>query len=160
MCAMLAMAVYSTPENGKDEYLAKTLKSLFKTVDFRRHRLILSVNAKTNQTAHLLGIYKDIISEVIYNDHNLGTAEAINLAWRKRMPGENAIKMDDDIVHDQLGWVDEMEEAIKRDPIIGQCGAKRVDLIESPYRNDFYKSELYMLPHEPGQSPAGWPPTG
>ena len=83
--ALIAMAVYSTIENGKDEYLAKTLKSLFKTVDFNKHRLMLSVNAYTDQTKHLLHIYSDIISDIIYNDHNIGTAEAINLLWRKRL---------------------------------------------------------------------------
>lgn len=152
MCALISMAIFSTPENGKDEYLAKTLKSLFKTVDFKKHRLILSVNAKTPQTDHLLNIYQDIICEVIYNDHNLGTAEAINLAWRKRLPGENALKMDDDITTSHVGWLDELEEAITRDKKIGQVGLKRKDCMEQPSRTDFYKSELEMLPHEPGQN--------
>lgn len=45
-----------------------------------------------------------------------------------------------------------MQEAIKRDPQIGIIGLKRKDLIESPWRNDQFKSEIRMLPHDPGQS--------
>ena len=150
--ALLAMAVYSTQENGKDEYLAKTLKSLFKTVNFKKHRLMLSVNARTEQTNHLIGIYKDIISGVMYNDTNLGTAEAINLVWRHRIPGEHCIKLDDDVVIHQEGWLDQLEECIQRDPNIGIIGLKRKDCIESPWHeHHFYKSKLVMLPHQPGE---------
>lgn len=151
--AIIGMAIYSTEQNGKDKYLAQTLKSLFKTVDFKKHRIMLSVNARTSQTDHLIKIYSDIISEVIYNETNLGTAEAINLVWRKRLPNEHAVKMDDDIVITETGWLDQLEEAVRRDPTIGQIGLKRKDCIESPDRNegDFYKSTLKMLPHEGGE---------
>jgi GT2 family glycosyltransferase len=151
--SLIGMAIYSTEQNGKDEYLAKTLKSLFKTVDFRKHRLRLSVNAKTSQTEHLIKIYSDIIFDVDYNETNLGTAEAINLVWRHRLRGENAVKMDDDIVIHNEGWLDQLEEVVRLDPTIGQVGLKRKDCIESPDRNenDFYKSTLEMLPHQPGQ---------
>ena len=52
--ALIAMAVYSTPENGKDEYLDKNFASLTRTVDFTKHRLILSVNAATEYTWQLI----------------------------------------------------------------------------------------------------------
>jgi GT2 family glycosyltransferase len=148
------MAVYSTTENGKDEYLEKTLYSLEKTVDFTKHRLILSVNAKTAKTDFIISLFiaKGVISDVIYNDFNIGTAEAINQAWKKRLAGENAVKMDDDVVIHSNDWLYLMEEAIRRDPKIGQAGLKRRDCIESPWNPDpFYNSKLRMLPHEPGQ---------
>jgi hypothetical protein len=45
-----------------------------------------------------------------------------------------------------------MEEAIEREPQIGICGLKRKDLWQHPGHPDrMYKSELIMLPHEPGQ---------
>jgi len=47
------MAVYSTVENKKDECLAKTLESLRGSVDFTKHRLMLSVNAYTFETEML-----------------------------------------------------------------------------------------------------------
>lgn len=146
------MAVYSTPENGKDEYLSRTLRSLKDTVDFSRHRLMLSVNAATEHTIELIEAYEPILENVFYNSSNLGTAEAINLAWRLRNPGEHAVKMDDDIVIHREGWLDELEEAVSRQPRIGQAGLKRKDCIESPDRpeHDFYRSKLVMLPHQNG----------
>lgn len=153
--ALIAMAVYSTPENGKDEYLGQTLDSLAKTVDFTKHRLILSVNAFTEQTQRILNHWRNresIIEEIIWNDTNLGTAEAINKAWAKRLPGENCVKMDDDVVIHHNDWLYLMEEAIRRDPKLGQVGLKRRDCMENPaHENPHYRSTLRQLPHEPGQ---------
>ncbi len=152
--AILGMAVYSTAENKKDEYLEKTLYSLYRSVNFKVHRLILSVNAKTDLTENIIQAYKDVgvISEVIYNDSNIGTAEAINKAWRLGVPEENKLKMDDDVVIHQEGWLDLLEEAIRRDPEIGIVGCKRKDCDESPdSKIPQYKSELYMLPHQKGE---------
>lgn len=150
--SLIAMAVYSTPENGKDEYLEKTLKSLQDTVDFKQHRLILSVNAFTARTKTIFSWYEHIISQIIYNEKNLGTAEAINKAWRLRLPGENCVKMDDDVVIHSNDWLYLMEEAVRREPFIGQIGLKRRDCWENPaHENPFYRSELIMLPHSPGE---------
>lgn len=149
--ALIAMAVYSTTENGKDEYLARTLESLEQTVDFSKHRLILSVNAFTENTKSLLYQYSRIISQVIWNNTNIGTAEAINKAWRERLPGENCVKMDDDVVIHHNNWLYLMEEAIRREPTIGQIGLKRRDCMEAPWVTGHYGSKLKMLPHKPGQ---------
>lgn len=152
--ALIAMAIYSTKENGKDEYLAKTLKSLESTVDFSKHRLILSINSFTDDTLDIITPLwsNHIISDIIWNDKNIGTAEAINKAWKTRMQGENAIKMDDDVVIHNSNWIYLMEESIRRQPSIGQVGLKRRDCWENPDHNDpFYKSSLLMLPHSPGE---------
>lgn len=150
--ALIGMAVYSTEDNGKDEFLRRTLESLRDTVDFSKHRLILSVNAQTDKTHKTFYVHNDIISEIIYNDTNIGTAEAINKAWKTRQEGENAIKMDDDVVIYQEGWIEEMEEAIRRDNTIGIIGLKRKDCWENPDHPDGnYKSTLIMLPHESGE---------
>jgi len=155
--ALIAMAVYCTEDNDKDTYLYKTLDSLEKTVDWDSHRLILSVNSYTTRTKEIIedfsesnGIFS-VIDKVIWNDKNLGTAEAINLAWKERKPGENCVKIDDDVVIHQSGWIEQMEEVFRRDNTIGQVGLKRKDCWESPNRTDFYKSELLMLQHQPGE---------
>ena len=148
------MAIYSTEENGKDEYLEKTLASLKRSVNFYNHRLIVSVNEFTETTKRILHEYKryNVISDIIWNYQNLGTAEAINKVWKYRKPNENAIKMDDDVVIHSNDWLYLMEEAIRRDPSIGQVGLKRRDCMESTWNADaFYRSTLRMLPHEPGQ---------
>lgn len=145
------MAIFSTHENGKDDCLEKTLDSLERTVDFKRHRLAISVNAQTIATRALLMFYKKIFTEVFYNDGNLGTARAINKVWALRNPGEHCIKMDDDIIMYAPGWIDQMESAIASDPKIGQVGLKRKDCWENPdHTSDDFKSTLKMLPHTPG----------
>lgn len=148
--ALIAMAIYSTKENGKDEYLRRTLKSLQSTVDFSRHRIIFSVNAFTEYTEHIL-FTSGIPFRVAFNKSNVGTAQAINFAWEDKRPGENLIKMDDDVVINSSGWVDRMEETIQRDPSIGQVGLKRRDCMESPDTKGFYQSTLRMLPHSSGE---------
>lgn len=150
--ALIGMAVYSTLENGKDEYLVKTLQSLAETVDFSKHRLMLSVNAYTPTTEIILANFSQIISHIFWNDSNLGTAEAINKVWEQRRPAENAIKMDDDIIIHHEDWINLMEESIRRDPTIGQCGLKRRDCWESvTHKDEFYRSKLIQLPHAPGE---------
>lgn len=152
MCAMISMCVYSTHENKKDECLLQTLLSLQQTVDFTRHRLILSVNGYTETTLEILNQFKPILSKVIFNDTNLGTAEGINKAWAFREKGEHLLKMDDDITHQSVGWLDELEEAIERDPQIGLVACKRKDLRQCPQEeSEWFKSELIMLPHVAGQ---------
>ncbi len=149
--ALIGMAVYSTEENGKDDCLGKTLNSLLQTVNFDRHRLMMCINAATHRTGDILTDFKSIISKVIWNTSNIGTAKAINQIWKLRLPGEHCIKMDDDVVINSKDWADEMEEAIKTDGKIGQVGLKRKDCWETPLNeNPDYKSELKMLLHIPG----------
>ena len=150
--ALIGMAVYSTEENKKDDCLERTLQSLYETVDFSRHRLMLSVNAATERTMDIIIDFGGMIEKVFHNETNLGTAEAINLIWKERKPGEFCIKQDDDVVVYKEDWVDLMEEAISRDNKIGIIGLKRRDLIQTTWHHDpQFKSELKMIPHEPGQ---------
>lgn len=150
--ALIGMAVYSTEENKKDECLLKTLKSLYKTVDFKKHTIMLSVNGWTQDTVEIVDSFGSMIHKVFWNEKNLGTAEAINLIWRNRLPGQHAIKMDDDVVIHSPGWVDLMEEAISREPNIGQIGLKRKDCWENPaHEHSDFKSELIMLQQIAGQ---------
>lgn len=148
------MACYSTSENQKDECLAKTLKSLDQTVNFSKHRLMLSVNGATEVTKRIIHNNRDIIEKVFWNDENLGTAEAINLCWKERKEGEHCIKCDDDYVltKGESGWVDLMEEAIQRLPSIGIIGLKRKDCWERPYETHEDKhSDLIYLPQIAGE---------
>ncbi len=149
--SLIGMAVDSTEENKKDDCLEQTLNSLLRTVNFNRHRLILSINAQTTRTKYIIKGFNNVIGSVIYNDGNIGTANAINKVWRERKPGEHCIKMDDDVVIHNAGWADEMEAAISNDKSIGQIGLKRKDCWETPLNeNHDYKSELRMLLHIPG----------
>lgn len=152
MRALIGMAVYSTEENQKDDCLSKTLQSLEETVDLDKHLLVLSINAHTDFTKFIINQHGDSIFKVIWNDGNIGTAEAINKAWQLREPGQHCIKMDDDVVIHQSGWIETMIDAISRDPKIGQIGLKRKDCWEFPYHeNPDFRSEMHMLAHSAGK---------
>jgi GT2 family glycosyltransferase len=158
--ALIAMAVWDTEDNKRTLYTRKTINSLFHTVDFTKHRLIISDNGSCGATYAFYDFlkmkYPDLFDlnriKIIFNNENLGTAEAINKAWFLRLPGENAIKMDNDVVIHHSNWIEEMEESIKREPKIGIIGLKRKDCWENPAHPDpFYRSKLVMLPHVPGE---------
>lgn len=158
--SLIAMTVYCTEENQKDDCFEASLESVYNTIDLREHRIILCINAATEKTEKTIAAMEEKFGVRIYtgaftvirNDRNLGTARAINKAWERRQPGEHCIKMDDDIVIRQTGWADEMEEAIRRDPLIGQIGLKRKDCWEWPgHPQADWRSELIMLPHQAGE---------
>ena len=150
---LLAMAVFDTVENERTDLTRRTLESLARTVDFDRHRLFISDNGSCEAThAVYVEMEERLPFRVIYNGKNLGTANAINKAWRWREPGESCVKMDNDVTIAQPDWVDWMEDVFRRDPTIGICGLKRNDLDESPWStNPWYRSKVRMLPHKKGQ---------
>ena len=89
---------------------------------------------------------------VLHNATNLGTAMAINRAWRLRRPGEHCVKVDDDIEIHQVGWLDVLEDAVHREPRIGICGLKRKDLDERPdHSTPWYRTSLHYLPQVKGE---------
>lgn len=150
--ALIAIAIYDTEENKRSPLTARTLESLLSTLAFSRHRVVLVVNGQTEETAQAISEFVAATdSEVIYMPENVGTARAINQAWKLRQPGEHAVKMDNDVVIYYPGWADVLEDCISRDSQIGIIGLKRKDCIEKPDRTDFYKSELAMLPQKPGE---------
>ncbi len=163
--ALIAMAVYDTEENKRSEITYTCLRRLLDVVDFTRHRLFIVDNNSCQESKDIFreyavrfdNYYRENASLtypiLITLPENIGTARAINQAWRLRQPGEHCIKLDNDIIINSPGWVDEMEEAIRRDPLIGQVGLKRKDCWEWPgHEHPDWKSELHMLPHVPGET--------
>lgn len=154
--SLISMAVHDTEENNRSWMTKRTLECLLETVDFTKHRLIISDNGSCKETHEIyyelgerFGKYPEGQAIVIFNNENLGTAEAINKAWAYRKLEENAVKLDNDVVIHSSGWVDELEEAIRREPLIGICGLKRKDCWEHPkHESPDLKSELIMLPHD------------
>lgn len=153
--ALLSMCCYDTGANQRAPLIRQTLDSLLRTVDFSKHRIIIVVNASTEESAaHIADFLKQVgkNGDAIWLPENVGTARGINKAWLTRQDGEHAIKMDDDVVIHSPGWVDEIEEAINRDPRIGIIGLKRKDLMEKPDAEEpRFRSTLELLPHQPGQ---------
>jgi GT2 family glycosyltransferase len=149
---LIAMCVFSTEENRKDVCLEKTLISLKKTVNLKEHRLFLSINGLTSETLRIIHTcLQGVPYGIVHNSENLGTAKGINRCWSLRQTGEHCLKMDDDIVIYNEGWLNILVEALSRDPSIGQIGLKRKDLAQNPNRTDWAQSKLVRLPHSTGQ---------
>jgi GT2 family glycosyltransferase len=151
--ALIAMAVWDTEENGRTAYTSRTIDSLLWSVDPLQNRIFIIDNDSCRTTKRIL---RDVMHAnnhvtVLTMNENLGTAKAINQAWKFRREGEHCVKMDNDVVIHSEGWADEMERAIQLDPTIGIVGLKRKDCWEEPNRTDFYKSSLEMLPHVAGE---------
>lgn len=146
--ALIIMVAFDTEENGRSEYTLKTLDSLTKTVDWNKHRLIVVDNGSCQATKDILEDYKEwrgfhYFPTIITLSENVGTARGINFGLQQRLPGEACVKLDNDVVINSSGWVDEMEEVLRRDPTIGIVGLKRKDV-------DFNGTYI-ALPHQPGE---------
>lgn len=156
--ALVAMAVYDTEENRRTEYTQRTLFALsISDIDWNKHRLIVVNNNSCQATVDILNKYQLIhpFFEVIHLPENVGTAKAINKAWALRKEGEHLVKMDNDVIIYDDNWLDKMEEVLnihdRVSPPIGILGLKRRDLIETPYREDGYKSQIVQMPHNSGE---------
>lgn len=151
--ATIIMAVHDTDDNGRTAFTKETLHSLSVTVDLTTHTLLVIDNGSCAATKELLAqqVKNRIIYQVLTLEENIGTAAAINLGIRARSMGEPCIKLDNDVTFQYTGWVDEMEVVMAKEPAIGILGLKRRDLEERPdHESPLFRSELIMLPHEPG----------
>jgi GT2 family glycosyltransferase len=151
--ALLICAVYDTETNDRARYTKETLMCLRDTVDFKKHRVVISDNGSCAESVEIIRKFGGLIgAHIIHNGQNLGTAKAVNKGIALRNKAEHCIKFDNDIRVLGAGWVDQMEEAIERDPKIGVLGLKRKDLVQTPWHEDpDFKSELILLPHDAGQ---------
>lgn len=148
------MAVYDTVENKRTELTIKTIECLLQTTNFHKHRIVVVDNNSCAETKQFLKEVHHSYDgfELITNKENVGTAKAVNQGWKLREPNEHLIKMDNDVIIHSNTWIDELEEAIERDPTIGILGLKRKDLWSYPTNEDlFWKSSLRMLPHKAGE---------
>ena len=125
---LIAMAVFDTVENKRSEFTKKALASVSETVDLHKHRFFIIDNASCEESKAIINSFKNANNcQIITNATNVGVAKAINLAWKLRNPEEHLIKIDNDVVIHSDTWVEQLEEAIERDPEIGIIGLKRKD---------------------------------
>lgn len=151
--SLIAMATYCTEQNGRTEYLETALQSIKDSVDLTIHDFYLVDNASCLEAVHIYQRFADDMPmTIICNTQNIGTAKAINSAWRNRKENQHCIKIDDDIVVHEKMWVEQLEEVVERDDSYGQVSLKRNDLWENTeHENPFYRTTLKQLPHENGQ---------
>ena len=150
--ALLAIAIYDPEDSNKSEITRDCLESLIHTTSYK-HRIVLIDNASCDKTKSVIDLFRNTPNlSVITNTENVGTAMGINAGWRLREPNEYCMKIDNDVIWHQDGWVDLMEEAMRRDPKIGILGAKRKDCWENPAHSDpQYRSTYFEIPHIAGE---------
>jgi GT2 family glycosyltransferase len=152
---LIAMAVHNTHENKRFESTRECINKVILSaqVSGYMHRIVIINNGSTcihtNRWFFELGVrdYNDVEFYINWQSENIGTANAINQAWRHRKPGQHCIKMDNDVIIHSDTWIDDMVEAIEREPQIGIIGLKRKDCWEHPaHENPDLRSQLIMLP--------------
>jgi hypothetical protein len=142
--ALIAMCAYCTEENGKLKYLQQTLESLIVTVDLSKHRFFIINNSTYKPSVDFLKEWAENNHCVLFqNEKNLGTAAGINLALTRRNPGEICVKTDDDLTWSVSGWVEQLENMIKKRPEIGILGLKRDDVY-----GEFVKEGKLLWSHD------------
>ncbi len=169
--ALISLACYDTVANNRTRFTRETLNSLLKTVDFHKHRIVIIDNGSCEETQNVLINFAQECEaqgkrengscvQIISLPENIGTARAINKAWQLREPNESCVKMDNDVVIHESGWLDIMEKCVEKGieikgkrVEIGIIGLKRKDLMEYPNNPDpLWRSELHMIPHERGEN--------
>lgn len=149
------MAIHDTPENRRHHYTVKTVLRLFDT-DAPAHDVYLvssgSTCPNTLEWLHQLRKTSSWLNVIILPE-NVGTARAINEAWKYREDGQPCVKMDNDVLINDTQWVEPMLEAIRREPRLGIVGLKRKDCWEHPgHQNPDLRSTLTMLPRSDGET--------
>jgi|WetSurSiteA1Bulk_404760.scaffolds.fasta_scaffold04921_4 GT2 family glycosyltransferase len=167
---LVAMAVYDTKENKRSWMTQATLQGLLETVpdwDYSTNRLFVIDNNSCEETQSIYrewgfaflhrgerpAVFDNRNWFVIPLKENVGTAKAINLAWRLREPGEVCVKMDNDVAIRDIGWLDLMEDVFRRMPDAGIVGLKRKDCEERPDHpnQEWFGSRLIMTPKQGGE---------
>jgi GT2 family glycosyltransferase len=149
MKCLIAMAVYDTEENKRTKYTKETVRSLIETTCSKTTRIIIIDNNSCQETKEFLLEIKASNISVITNDKNIGTAEAINLAWktREKGKGEYAVKIDNDVVIHDDKWIEKMIYCFEKEPYLGILGLKRKDLPNKPDSEE-YPTSLCFIKHE------------
>lgn len=137
---LICVACHDTEENGRTKYTKRTYDSLCETIDNATTKVAFIDNGSCKETKDFFDEIDDFNTflPVITNDHNTGTAEAINLGihtYGKK--GDFVIKLDNDVTFGEFGWADKMKSIIERDPKIGILGLKRKDLLDQPLSPEY-----------------------
>ena len=153
MSILIAMAIHNTPENQRYETTRTTVRNVMRMIESKGHQLYLINNGSTcKDTIEYLDALQYAGVSIIDNPNNVGTAAAINMAWKNRAAGQHCVKMDNDVMIHDLTAFEQMQEALDRDSRIGIIGLKRKDCWEHPtHENNDLRSEMIMLPHIAGQ---------
>lgn len=80
--ALIGMAVHDTEQNERSKYTRETLNSLLHTVDFSKHRLVISDNGSCEETKQIYKWFKNELCLKVINEADVEcdmTVESIEL---------------------------------------------------------------------------------
>lgn len=144
--SLLVQCIFANKDNKKLPIVKECLASLVATVDLKKHRWIIINNSCYHETEAFLDALQQSTEgniTVIHLKENIGTARGINIGLRTREPGQVAIKCDDDLSWSISGWVEQLEQQIKKHPDIGILGLKRDDIWQRPdHENLNYRTKM------------------
>lgn len=151
--SLLCMCVYDTEENNRHQYTLATCKGLEKVADNGQPMLVVD-NASYKPTQEFLEEWCLQWHHVTYlrMETNLGTAGGLNEGIKRLKPGQHLLKIDNDVIVNTPGWIEQLEFVVERMPDIGILGCKRKDCIEYPgHPNPNFNSEFGLVSHKPGE---------
>ena len=150
MKILIGIAVFDSVENKRTEYTKKTYESLIKTTDPKTTDIVFVNNASCKETVDFLNGINMPNIKVIHSKENVGTAEAINIAWKEADKETFCVKLDNDVTFKQIGWAERMAECFTKDSYLGIVGLKRKDLPNEPI-SEQYQTTLVYLRHKKGE---------
>ena len=135
------------------ELVQRSLESWLNTIDSSLIDMWIVDNGSQDGTAGWVREFAekhDFVHAILLRK-NLGTAVALNLAWREARPGQHRVKADSDIVINTPGFLERALQVFQCTRNVGIVGLRRKDLIERPDHPDpFYRSRISVVPLETG----------
>jgi GT2 family glycosyltransferase len=149
---VICVPVFDTEANGRTEYTKATFFSLREFVNPDTTTVVFINNNSCKATYDFLEENCDCNGfELIHNDNNVGTAEAINIGIYELADADDyVIKMDNDCIMFEHEWADKMRACMESDPSIGVLGLKRKDLPNYPDSGQ-YPTKLQFTSTELGE---------
>ncbi len=134
--ALIVLTTYCTPQNQRLPLLEGTLGMLLVTVDWDRHKIVIVDNCSTDDVTGAVEAFRNVVphptSKYIRNTTNVDTARAFNVGHSVGGRGQNVLKLDDDVVVHESGWLETLELALERIPDLGGVSLKWRLLTEAP----------------------------
>ncbi len=148
--SLITLAVYDTESNARSWMTATVMESLAKTVNWRKHQLLVVDNGSCQMTKDCLKWWNSKlgIGTVLHLPENVGQGAALNKGLEQLDFREHMIRIDNDVRFLEPGWADELEECVRLDPTIGVLGIKKPSILNRPDAPEgcWSRSSLVMLP--------------
>jgi len=112
-----------TPTWNKSHFLERTLSNLAVTADPALYRHIVVDNGSTDDTRRVCARFG---VERAHNLDNVGIAQALNQCVPMLEPGQCFMKLDDDLIFFDAGWMRAMLRVLAGEPSVGGVAVPRL----------------------------------